>query len=142
MGLRIYSALCSVLSAASVANLLPLELEASAGRGKLRFAEFPDGSFAAGFVGIEPNIVHGRFDDQLSTVGWMYLDLATNASYTNIQQAYAAGYAESAATVPRTWQSFLNNGVVNSTLPGPVMAWITNNSAFMHEQVWSTTVDM
>lgn len=58
------------------------------------------------------------------------LILSTNASYTDFQQAYAAGYAEGAVTVNRTWQTFENQGAINVTLPTPVMDWINNNTAF------------
>lgn len=126
--------LAPLLLAAS-ASVLPAELAAAAGRGTVQVTLFQAGSFAAGLAGGLPNIVVGKFDDQLSATGWMYIELATNASYTNLQQAYAAGYAESAVTVPRIWQYFVNSGGINATLPSAVMAWINNNTAFMHEQV-------
>ena len=118
--------------AAAAADILPGALHGAAGRGQLAYVAELAGptSFAAGFANSEPDIVHGKFDDQLDAVGWTYLDLATNASYSDLQQAYAAGYAEGAATVQRTWQSFLNAGVVNATLPAPVVAWLNNNTAF------------
>jgi hypothetical protein len=72
---------------------------------------------------------------QLDAVGWMYLDLHTNASYSNYQQAYAAGYLEGSVAVERTWQSLMNQGAVNATLPSQVMEWLDNNTAFMHAQI-------
>ncbi len=153
-----------LLNIAIVGALVPLltpELEKSCNRGQLRFVQ--TGKYiAAGNLNGPSDIVNGTFDDQvrlefcttkydeiivlyspqlpsphfqLNAVGWMYLTLHTNASYNNYQQAYAAGYAEGSVAVERTWQSLMNSGAVNATLPGPVMAWLDNNTAFMHTQI-------
>lgn len=129
MALR-FGALIGSFAVASAA-VLPRELFSAAGRGGIAFsADLSSGVFAAGKSDAALDIVRGKLDDQLTTVGWIYLDLATNESYTDLQQAYAAGYAEGAATVTRTWQSFINQGVINATLPAPVVAWLENNTAF------------
>jgi hypothetical protein len=124
------------LAASRSINLLTGALETACGRGKLRFTQSGP-RFSVRSVEGTSDIVTGSFDDQLDSVGWMYLSLHANASFNNYQQAYAAGYAEGAVTTERTWQSLSNAGAINATLPGPVFEWIYNNTAFMHAQILS-----
>lgn len=48
------------------------------------------------------------FEDSLNVTGWGILNVKTSAKFSDLQQGYAAGFAEGVLTAPRIWEHFLN----------------------------------
>lgn len=61
----------------------------------------------------------GTFDDQLHSVGWSFLNIETNSSCSNLEQAYSAGYLEGSLSFQRIYE-FTFNEQDNATLPEKV----------------------
>ncbi len=81
-----------------------------------------------------PPIAFGTFADSISSDGWSRLRLSTNASFPNVEQAYAAGYLEAHLTAEKIYEGVVNTGA-NFSWPSALEAFLGANDAWVRGQV-------
>lgn len=77
-----------------------------------------------------PALAWGTFTEGMTTIGWHRLEVASNASYSDEQQVYAAGFLEGALTWAHVWDAAQNLGA-NATLSPALTAFLAANAAFV-----------
>lgn len=70
-------------------------------------------------------------------IGWNTLNVTTNADFSDLDQAYSAGFGEGAATYDSTWNNFLNTvgSAADPLQSANVTNFVTQNWAWMKSQV-------
>lgn len=86
------------------------------------------------FDSSKPAVAWGMYNDTIQTNGWSRLELHTNASFSSMDQAFAAGYFEGQAFPLRIWQTVVNQGL-NSSLPSVTAKWLNDNQKFMNASI-------
>jgi hypothetical protein len=76
--------------------------------------------------------------------GRSYLTVTTDASFTDAEQAYGAGYLEAYLTWPRIYQAAINAGTVNASalIPPVVMQFLMTNKVWMQQQIAANKGDV
>jgi hypothetical protein len=82
----------------------------------------------------------GKFADSIDSTGWSFLEIHTNKSCTNEQQARAAGYFEGSMTAHRIYQAAVNFGC-NKALDPKLQAFFDTNYNWLQQQIKSNPTD-
>eukprot|EP01116_Phalansterium_solitarium_P020182 TRINITY_DN5886_c0_g1_i1.p1 TRINITY_DN5886_c0_g1~~TRINITY_DN5886_c0_g1_i1.p1 ORF type:complete len:591 (+),score=253.83 TRINITY_DN5886_c0_g1_i1:46-1773(+) len=85
---------------------------------------------------------YGWFRDAIDTDGWSYLEVRTNASFAQPDQAYAAGRLEGVLTQQRAYE-FMNNVYgLKSGFPKELKEFVRANLAWMDQQLALNPTDV
>ncbi|XP_042661575.1 putative phospholipase B-like 2 isoform X2 [Tyto alba] len=87
-------------------------------------------------------VAWASLDDRISAVGWAFLEVTTNASYSDSLQAYAAGLAEAAVSEQLMYMHWMNTMVgycgpfkYESDYCEKLRGYLEANLAWMEEQM-------
>eukprot|EP00759_Apiculatamorpha_spiralis_P003639 PhF_6_TR11704/c0_g1_i1/m.19030 len=94
--------------------------------------------------GPNPGAAYAVYNDTMTSIGWDILSIYTNASFADVDQAYAAGYVEGVATAQRICDHWFNmmgsfpNGTINPDPLGSALEdYFTKNAAWMDQMTSS-----
>jgi hypothetical protein len=77
----------------------------------------------------------------MASSGWDVLNITTSSDFSDLDQAYAAGFGEGSATYAATWNNFVNTiGSTTSPLDEKVASFVSENWAWVKQQVASQSV--
>ncbi|KAJ8714282.1 hypothetical protein PYW08_007902 [Mythimna loreyi] len=92
------------------------------------FADIPD-----------KNVARATYSNEINATGWAFLELHTSADFSDVKQAYAAGYLEGYLTrdlIWYHWQNMLKGYCYNKTdVCGLIEEFVDKNEAYMSEMV-------
>lgn len=84
---------------------------------------------------LPPHLVSGSYRDEIEKNGWSWLEINTNASFSDHEQAYGAGYLEGKLTAQRIYEYSHNTGIVFSEGPRQLQEYVNKNLAWMKEMI-------
>ena len=87
-----------------------------------------------------PAIASGKFTESLNTTGWHLLEIQTNSSFSDEQQAFAAGYLEGTLTASQIWLTAGNLGA-NASFDVNLNAFFDANTAFIRASIAANVAD-
>jgi hypothetical protein len=90
----------------------------------------------AAFIPGAPPIATGTFSDTIYFDGWSRLQITTNASSPEEEQAFAAGFLEAHLTAEKIFQGVVNTGA-NFSWPPALEAFLAANDAWVRGMVAS-----
>ncbi|KAI9033038.1 phospholipase B-like protein [Hyaloraphidium curvatum] len=79
-------------------------------------------------------LAYAGYADEIDLVGWSFLNVETSPKAEPDEQAYAAGYAEGAATHARLWMHYLNSAA-GDELPAEQAAFVASNLDWMRREM-------
>eukprot|EP00026_Physarum_polycephalum_P001877 Phypoly_transcript_01880.p1 GENE.Phypoly_transcript_01880~~Phypoly_transcript_01880.p1 ORF type:complete len:531 (+),score=96.77 Phypoly_transcript_01880:1380-2972(+) len=86
----------------------------------------------------DSGVVTAYYEDKITSTGWAFLNLKSNVEFSDYDQMYAAGYLEGSLTTDLIYNYYQNifAGEYNNTdLPEPVLNWLSQNNAYMLQQI-------
>ena len=86
-------------------------------------------------------VAWGTFVNSINTTGWHVLQITTNASFSDEQQAFSAGYLEGVLTAPQIWSAYNNLGS-NASFTPTLEAYLNAQMDFIHSSIAQNIDDM
>lgn len=79
-------------------------------------------------------VVKGEFNNSIMQTGWFTLKLTSNGNFSDVDQAYAAGYFEGLVTSLPAQQHYMNH-YTNNPVPENINAWLARHVVWIQSEV-------